>query len=232
MDPIPITNGISSLIFVVICLIVGSLILRNYFKFGNRDFLYVGVAWIGLGSPWWPSSMSFLVALFNEVGIADQLYLFIGTFFLLFFILLWLLAIEDLIRFGTKHIIPLIFTIGSIIFEIMFLFLLFTNYTKLGEMVSPVDVNFTLLIILYQGISLLLFFFTGLIFAIQSLKSKEPSINLKGKFLIIALVSFTIGTVFDILATSPLTRGVLVISAIIFYFGYILTPGIKKLFIK
>jgi len=232
MDPITITNGISSLIFVIICIIVGALILRNYFKFGNRDFLYVGVAWIGLGSPWWSSSLSFLVALFNEVGIIDQLYLFIGTFFLPIFILLWLLAMEDLIRFGTKHIIPIIFTICSIVFEIIFLFFLFTDYTKLGKMVGPVDVSFSLLIILYQAISLLLFFITGFIFAIQSVKSKEPSINLKGKFLIIALVSFTIGTVFDILATNPLTRGILVISAIIFYFGYILPPGIKKVFIK
>lgn len=232
MNLIEITNGISSLIFVVICIIVGILILNNYFKFGGKDFLLVGIAWIGLSEPWWPSSLSFIVAIFNETGLADPIYLFIGIFFLPLFIVLWLLAMEDLIHFGTKHIIPIIFSIGSLIFEIYFMFYLFSDYTVLGNMEGPVDANFSPILILYQLIALLLFFITGVVFAIQSLKSSEPRINLKGKFLFIALISFTVGTIFDIIMTSPITRTMLVISAIMFYFGYILPPGIQRIFLN
>lgn len=232
MNLITIVNGSSSLIFVIICITVGILIVRNYFRFGSKDFLFVGLAWIGLSEPWWPSSVSFIVALFNETGLTDLLYFFLGTFFLPIFILFWLLAMEDLINLGKKHMIPILFGIGSVIFEALFLFFLFTDYTKLGRMQGPVDANFSLLIIVFQFISLLVFFLTGLVFAIQSLRSKEPGIKLKGKFLMVAFISFTVGTVLDILITSPITRAILVLSAIIFYIGYMLPPGIRKLFLK
>ena len=232
LDPFTIINGISSLIFVIICIIVGFLIIIKYQKFKDKNFLYVGIGWIGLSEAWWSSSSSFIVALFNGTGLGDQAYLFIGNFFLPIFILLWLLAMEDLINLGKKHIIPIVFSICSAIYEIFFLYFLITDFTFLGKMQGPVDVNFSLLVIIYLFIALMIFFGTGIIFALKSLRTDDPRIKLKGKFLIIAFISFLLGTAFDIIATNPITRAVLVLSTIFFYIGYILPPAIENLILK
>jgi hypothetical protein len=232
LDLFTIINGISSLIFVIICIIVGFLIIIKYQKFKDKNFLYVGIGWIGLSEAWWSSSVSFIVALFNGTGLGDQAYLFIGNFFLPIFILLWLLAMEDLINLGKKHIIPIVFSICSAIYEIFFLYFLITDFTFLGKMQGPVDVNFSLFLIIYLFIALMIFFVTGTIFAISSLRTEDPRIKLKGKFLVIAFISFLLGTAFDIIATNPITRSVLVLSAIFFYIGYILPPAIENLILK
>ncbi len=232
LDPIIIINGSSSLIFVIICVIVGFLIMIKYKKFEDLNYLYVGLAWIGLSEPWWSSSVSFIVALFNGIGLSDQAYLFIGNFFIPIFILFWLLAMEDLTNLGKKHIFTIVFSICSVIYEIFFLYFLITDYTLLGKMQGPVDVNFSVLVIIYLFISLIILFLTGIIFAINSLRTNDPRVKLKGKFLIVAFISFLLGTAFDIIITNPITRLVLVLSAIFFYIGYILPPAIENLILK
>ncbi|MFX1592548.1 MAG: hypothetical protein ACFFCL_07640, partial [Promethearchaeota archaeon] len=62
-------NGVFSLIFVVISIMVGLIILSRYYRYKERVYLYVGTTWMFISSSWWSSSISFLVALGNGVGI-------------------------------------------------------------------------------------------------------------------------------------------------------------------
>jgi len=232
LDPIVIINGVSSLIFVIICILVGIFIIINYFQHKNINLIYVGLAWIGLSEPWWSSSFSFLVALFNDSGLSNEIYLFIGNAFLPIFVLLWLVAMGNLLDWKWKKYITSIYSIGAIIFEIIFIYFLFTNYTLIGKKEGPVDVDFGLITILFLFLNLILFFGSGIWFAVNSLKSDQERLKLKGKFLLGAFITFLIGTAWDIIATNIFTRLLLVISAIIFYIGYILPSSIENFFIK
>ena len=97
---------------------------------------------------------------------------------------------------------------------------------------SPVDIDYTIYAIVLLFANLLIFFITGFLFVIKLIQSEIPKIRLKGKLLLVAFICFLIGTALDLIATTPLFRLILVLSAIIFYMGYILPKPITKLFLK
>jgi len=84
----------------------------------------------------------------------------------------------------------------------------------------------------------MLFLITGLLFVKESLRSENEEINLKGKFLLVAFITFAIGTTLDVIwAETPtglnitLARVFVIVAAFAFYMGFTLPRFIKKLFI-
>jgi hypothetical protein len=80
---------------------------------------------------------------------------------------------------------------------------------------------------------------TGFVFARHSLQSDNRELNLKGRFLIIAFICFTIGAVIDVIgAENPteltifLARTFIILSSICFYIGFTMPRFIKEMFIK
>ena len=73
-------NGIFSIIFIVISTFVGIRIASRYRELKDKLYLYVGLTWILLVESWWPSAISFIIALFDGVGLfnSPQLYFVIG----------------------------------------------------------------------------------------------------------------------------------------------------------
>jgi len=230
-------NGIFSLIFVFISLIVGIIILSRYFKYKERVYFLVGATWIFISEPWWPSSLSFLVALTNEVGISAQLYFLIGNVFIPLAIILWLLAFTEFLYTEKRKIILLVFAAFGIIFEILLFLFLLLNPDLIGQLNPPVDVTYESFILVYLIFFLMIVIITGVLFARLSLKSDDPEVKLKGKLLIMAYVFFTIGAILDssiplIEITIIITRLLLIISAFLWYSGFILPQWLKKLLLK
>ena len=76
-------------------------------------------------------------------------------------------------------------------------------------------------------------------FARQSLKSSNRELIVKGWFLILAIVSFTVATLIDVIGAEAPTeitiffaRTFLIISAVFFYVGFTLPRFVKELFVK
>ncbi len=204
----------------------------RYFEHKKNNLLLVGLAWIGLSEPWWPSSISFIITLIDGIGLDFVSYVFIGNFFIPFFVLCWLLAMIDLLGIRRKKVTLTIYISISTIFEIIFLYLLFTTPALIGEMLNPVDIDYDIFIIVFLLFNLILVFSTGLFFSIRSLKSENITIRLKGKFLLIAFLSFCIGTAIDVIISTPFARIILVSSAIEFYIGYMMPDFILTLFTR
>ncbi|MCK4380468.1 MAG: hypothetical protein KAW51_04960, partial [Candidatus Lokiarchaeota archaeon] len=179
-------NGVCSLIFVAISLLVGFIILSRYFKYKERIYFFVGMTWILLSCPWWSSSLSFLVALSNGVGITPEVYFTIGNILVPFALIFWLLTFTEFLYTKKRKLILLIFALSGLIFEILFFTFLFVEPNLIGELNPPVDVRYNSFIMIYLISYLLIFVITGLLFANLSLKSKDPEVKLKGKLLIIA----------------------------------------------
>ena len=230
-------NGVCSLIFVSISLLVGFIILSRYFKYKERIYLMVGATWILISCPWWSSSLSFLVALSNDVGITPEAYFIIGNILVPFAIVLWLLAFTEFLYTEKRKLILLVFALYGLIFEILFFSFLFVDPNIIGELNPPVDVRYNSFIMIFLISFLLIVVVTGFLFANLSLKSKDPEVKLKGKLLIIAYIAFAVGALLDKAITLNevtiiITRLILILSAICWYGGFLLPKFLKKLLMK
>lgn len=230
-------NGIFSLVFILISFLVGIIILSRYFKYKERIYFLVGLTWIFISEPWWPSSVSFIVALSNGIGITSGVYFLIGNIFVPLAIVLWLLAFTEFLYTEKRKLILTIFALIGIIFEILFFVFLFLNPSLIGQLNGPVDVNYESFIMVFLIIFLTIVVITGFLFANLSLKSKDPEVNLKGKLLIIAYIAFSVGALLD--ASVPfneliivIIRLILILSAICWYGGFILPKWMKKFLLK
>ena len=237
LSPTDTLNGIFSVIFVAISLFVGFVILSRYFKYKERIYLMVGATWILISEPWWPSSVSFLVALSNGVGIPPQAYFLIGNILVPLAIVFWLLAFTEFLYSEKRKLILSIFAIIGVVFEILFFSFLFLNPDLIGDLSGPVNVNYKSFIMVFLIIFLLIVVITGFLFANLSLKSKDPEVKLKGKLLIIAYISFSVGALLDSSvpfneATIIIIRLILILSAICWYGGFILPKWMKKFLLK
>ena len=90
-------NGLFSLIFISISILIGIRVALKYWKNKERIYILVGLTWICMATPWCPSAFSFLSILLTGGGLPLDFILFIGIFFATFAVLFWLIAFTDLL---------------------------------------------------------------------------------------------------------------------------------------
>ncbi|MFX1393498.1 MAG: hypothetical protein ACFFAH_07980 [Promethearchaeota archaeon] len=238
LEPLVILNGTFSIILVSIYALVGIRIALKYRENKEKIYLYFGLTWIGMVEAWYAGSISFIIALFNDVGLPPEIYFIIGVGFYPIISVIWILAFTELLYKKQQKLLLIIFIIIGFIYEIIFYILLLTDPTLIGVMNGPVDAQYGLLITIYVVLVLAgVLLITGLIIAVRSLKSDIPEHKLRGLFLIIALISFVIGASLDssmplTFITLTITRLILISSAFEFYCGFVLPNWIKKIFLK
>ncbi|MHA2008803.1 MAG: hypothetical protein ACXABO_10055 [Promethearchaeota archaeon] len=237
LNPFDIINGIFSVIFVFISLFLGALILTKYFKYKEKIYFLVGITWILISEPWWPSSLSFLISLSNGVGLSSTTYFLLGNVLVPLAIAFWLTAFTEFILTNKRKLILLVFSVVGIVFEVLFFILLSINPNLIGTLNPPVDVSYQSFIMVFLLVFILIVVITGFFFARLSLKSDDPEIKLKGKLLTIAYIAFLLGALLDSsLQLNEISvvfvRLILIASAIFWYGGFILPRWMKNLFFR
>jgi hypothetical protein len=232
-----ILTGTLNLIFVIISLIVGLKILSKYFEFKKKYYIYVGITWIGISTPWMHGALAFILLFFNIV-LAEEIRFIIGYVFIPIITVLWLITFTDFMYREKKKILVGAYIIISLVCEFLFFYFLFTDrvnmigyFERTFSAVYRPFVRFTLLFFLVSAL------ITFLLFANQSRKSDDPELSLKGKFLIVAFLTYAACAILDSFflfsaVIVVIVRLLLMSSAIEFYFGWILPESVKKLFIK
>ena len=233
LQPIDIANGIFSIIFVSISILIGLTIISKYFEHKRRTYLLIGLTWIGMSAPWTPSSISLLTFLLFGFVLSIEILLFIAIFFLPIVQIFWITVVCIFREIQKRKFIVGIFIIEGILIEIYFLLNLFTNPSAIGEFSGTFDMNYRLWVNLFLFSLLIIFLITGSMLAWESYKADDPEVKLRGKFLFLAFYSFIAGSILDIFsATSILlltiARLILISSAFEFYCGFILPNWIKK----
>ncbi|TXT59199.1 MAG: conserved membrane protein of unknown function [Promethearchaeota archaeon] len=109
--------------------------------------------------------------------------------------------------------------------------------TSLAVLNPPIDIEYEFIMLGFAISIILIMVSTGILFARESLRSENPDLRLKGKFLIAAFLSYTIGAILDSavplnLISLTVARVILISSAIEWYFGFILPERVKNLVIK
>jgi len=237
LTPLETLQGILTLIFVVVSLILGLSIMSKYTKQKNKLFLLVGTTWICLVSPYWPDAISIITILLFNFQLEESLYFFLAMAFIPLVHITWIWALTNLIFKKKGKYLLIFFSVETLIYELLFLYLLFTDVSLIGTRVAPFDVDWSYFVILYLMFSIIAFTITGLLFAQESLRAKDKEVKLKGYFLLIAFISFAVGTFFEAIAV--MNPAILVIIRIIvlsaafeFYIGFTMPNIIKNIFLK
>ncbi|MHA1659840.1 MAG: hypothetical protein ACTSUT_12065 [Promethearchaeota archaeon] len=243
LELVQILQGSLSLIFVVLSLIVGITILLKYFTYKERVFALMGFSWMGLPTPYYPDAINFvLIVVFNATSdsippLGEVACFIIGYALIPIFLLSWLTALTDFLYKNKQKIILAVFLIISVIFEAFFFYYLFTDLSLIGIFITPFQIRWSIFMELYLLSIILVFIVTGSLFASKSFKSESAEVRLKGRFLLAAFISFTIGAIIEALMhldpiTVIITRSILISSAIEFYLGFILPDWLKNRLLK
>jgi len=195
----------------------------------------MGISWIGIVSPWWSSSISFVHALIFGVGISEFLYFLLSNPFAPLFTIIYLFAITDLLNLSSKkkRFILMSFSLIGVAFEVAYFYALFTDISLIGTLISQIDVQYKGFTVLFLLFSIIIILISGISFAKIPLTSKDPENSIKGGFLLIAFFCYFIGGILDSslplsILTLLITRTLLIISAISFSNGFLLSKWLKK----
>ena len=226
-------NALFSLLTISICFLVGLIIVLKYFQFKKREMLFIGLAWMGVYQPWWPSALAFVLALFN-IEIGPILYIFIGNVFIPLSAFLWFMGFTELILSKRKKLIVGIYTAITLLMDIYIIYFLFNDYTVLGQFEGFADIEYEPLMSIYLMFINISLAVSVSIMGRESLKSNEKDIKTRGKCLIAASICYFLGGFLDV-GVFPMippalmiSRSILISGSILFYIGYLLPEFIKK----
>jgi hypothetical protein len=238
LNALQFLQGSFTFAFVLISLILGLIIILKYFQYRKRQYILVGITWIFLVSPYWPDAISFLLILITGEPLPTVFYFFIANAFIAPLHVTWIIVITDFIFKEKQKVVLSVFSAEAIIFEIAFLTIFFIDPTLIGNTTAnPFYVEWALFIDIYLIISIALFLITGILFARESLKADKRELNLRGWFLLTAFITFTVGTLIDIIpelteVTIVIARLFVIVGAFSFYLGFTMPQFIKNLLIK
>ena len=227
-------NGTFSLILVSISFVVGIILISKYFKTKEKTFALVGLSWMFLVEPWFPSTFAFLCFLFTKLLPPDRIYLLLGTILLPVGLLIWIYAYTEFMSVKKQKLILIVLAMIGIAYEIYLIYFWISNPSIIGFVTGPVDVNYNLVVNIYLISLLILLEVTGIIFARATIKSPEPETRLKGRLLLVAWLFFLCGSILDIISANSIlilfvARILLIISALAFYSSFNLPNWMKIL---
>ena len=228
-----VLQGVFSLIWVIIAMIIGLRILLKASTLGRRDLMSVGISLILIASPWWNSSLSFVLYVLFNFTLNDFFFFLIGNIFLPFAILCWMYTFCSVLNIKYKKFYILIYFIIGTIWQILFIYFLFIDIETIGTIEGLFDSRYNTFALIYHIFMMLSLLITGIIFANDAIKSPNRETQWKGKFILIGILTFVICAFFDsAISLNPLTlvfiRILLISSAIEYYFGFFLPKQLKK----
>ncbi|MHA1763933.1 MAG: hypothetical protein ACTSYC_09295 [Promethearchaeota archaeon] len=210
----------------------------KYRTYKQNSFIYAGITWITLSTPWTSNATEFISVLLTGSPLTETQYLFLSYFWIPIPLIFWLTIYLNLKYPAKQKLIIIIVILQGIIYEIIFIYYAITDVSIIGSKIELFNDELNLPFLLYVLIVLIIGTVAGISFGLESLKSTDQEIRLKGKFIIIAWISFFIAGIFDAgllslgTALIVIIRLVLMLSAVEFYLGFFLPNFIKQRLIK
>ncbi|MBY8981826.1 MAG: hypothetical protein KGD57_02690 [Candidatus Lokiarchaeota archaeon] len=220
-------NGIFTLIFISISIIVGLRILLKYISLKRKELFTIGLAWIFLTSAWWGGIASFFSIILFDKPLDAFPFLLLSNMFTPVALICWIYSLLHIFYEEKEKIVSILFLIIYSIYDILILSLLFIDPSLVGEIVSDINSRPTLFPQIFMLSAIITALFTGLLFSIKSIAVDDPEVKLKGKILFIAFISFSFAAVLDAIISDItliliLIRLILISSAIEYNLGFFL----------
>ncbi|MBD3196247.1 MAG: hypothetical protein GF317_14410 [Candidatus Lokiarchaeota archaeon] len=242
MDIFEIISGIITIAFVIVNFILGFKIALTFRKRNDIEFIFVGISWFGIAFPLIPDVLVFVFNLTTPNIPGNALIILYAVFNIILIpaiVLLWLIALTNLlqVQFKLRRVILIIYCILSGILEILFFYFLITDISIIGNLGSnPYQVIWSSLSDIILVSNLIIVLLTGILFARVLLQSTEKEMILRGKLLMIAFITFVIGSLIDMVLTTAISnviaRSILILSSIEFYLGFIFPKIAQNILMK
>ncbi len=229
-------SGSFSLVLIVLAILSSINVLWKYHQTKRIEFFYFSISIIVLVEPWFPGAFSFVYALFNNGnGISLPVYLFLGSFLYPLGIFAWVHVFTSLIYSNKKKILLSLAMIFGILFEIYFLYLLFTDYTLVGTLKGEIDVEYHIAFLGPLILVLIYVLITGFKFALETLKFESREFKIKGRLMIFGFTLLGIGAPLDATISFThemlvVTRTLIMIGLMLLYCGFFMPNWMKKIF--
>ncbi len=187
-------------------------------------------------SVYWPDAINFVMISTTGKQLEPRIYFFLANAFITLIYFTWLKVFSNFVLKKRQREFALGMILIAVVFEAVFLTIFFLDYTMIGTQKGPFYVEWALFIDVYLLFSVVVFTVTGILFAMESLRSQNKEVRLKGKFLIIAFIAFATGTTIDVAfdlteVTLVLARVFVIIAAFAFYIGFTLPRFIVSIFL-
>ncbi|MFX1453125.1 MAG: hypothetical protein ACFFCM_19985, partial [Promethearchaeota archaeon] len=231
LSELDILHGCFSTLLVVVSLIVGLRLLLKYFNNRRKEYITIGFSWMFIASPWFGNSISFLLYISINTRLELVPYLFLENFFIPIALVCWIYSFcklehPILVKKGT-----FIFLLICVLYEIYLITALIINPQSIGTLEGMFDSSHTVIPNVFRIFGILIVLITGLLLSSTLRKSEDMTVKWKGRFLLMGIISFTIGAFLDaVLIFTPLelviVRLLLISSSIEFYLGFFLPQSI------
>ncbi|TFF97623.1 MAG: hypothetical protein EU547_03820 [Promethearchaeota archaeon] len=239
--PFQVLQGVLGLIWVLIAIIVGIRILLKARELTRKDLIGVGLTYILVSSAWWGVVIQFIYYGIFPNPLPPALYLLIANMFIPIGLFFWMYSFSETIIPFNKKIILIITAIFVIIWEIiLFIFIFSDNIALVGTIneINPLDSSHGDVMRYFIIAAIIIFVGTGCYFSYKSITLEQIEIKWKGRFLLLAWISFAIGAIMDAIIpthtelTLILTRIILISSAFEYYLGFFLPAKLKEILLK
>lgn len=234
-NELELLQGSTTVIFVALSVILGLKILSRYFSRKQVEYITIGLTWILMSSGWWRGVVNFVSILF--IGEKSPIGVLIDILFIPIALICWIFSFSHLLYPNSEKKIVIPFSIVMIIYEILIIALYSINPEYIGSAVLPFHNTYGILHRSFLFGVIVIVIITGILFAKRSMKSSDPRIQWRGKFLLLAFSSFAVSgildAVFDLTALLVvIVRLLLILSAIEYYLGFLLPKRLEKWLIK
>ena len=218
-------EGILGLIWVIIALLVSFRIFFKAIKLKRSELWLVGMTYICISSAWWGVAGQFIVYGCFSYRLSPVQYLFLANIFIPIGLGSWGWNFFNNLYRDKRNYFFIGILIFCIVWEIFIIIGLLIDTTLIGTLHSLFDSSHSRTQLLFVLIAVGIFFLTGAVFSIKTMKEEGKVPYLRGLFLLTAWISFTIGALLD--ASMPLSavtliiiRCILISSALEFYLGF------------
>ncbi|MHA1488833.1 MAG: hypothetical protein ACTSRI_04165 [Promethearchaeota archaeon] len=233
LTQLEIFEGIFGLVWVLIAIIVGLRIILKAVSLKRKELITVGLTYIFACSAWWGVAFQFISYGFFDFKLDTLSYLFVANVFIPIGLVCWVYSFCDIMNPNLKKKFLIVITLICFCWEIFLIYFLFINIEIVGVLEGVFDSKHTIFSLIFIIFAILTFLITGVIFSLKSMKIDDIAIKWKGRFLLIAWISFTVGAVLDAaIALTEITliivRLILILSAIEYYLGFFLPKGFAE----
>ena len=143
LEEIETVNGITATVFVFLSILVGVGIIIKYFRFKKRVFLFFGLTWILIVSPWYPIVVSYFSILITGVSLPLEQFLIIETTLVPIGIFVGIAAFTELKYEEKRKFLLLVVGIIGIFMEIIFIYFISTDPTFIGNLKLPLHFEYS-----------------------------------------------------------------------------------------
>ncbi|MHA1725316.1 MAG: hypothetical protein ACTSXH_10810 [Promethearchaeota archaeon] len=211
--------------------------MSKYFTYKVKVSIPVGLTWIFLSTAWWGAAISFVLYLIATTTLNLFYYLLVDNIFLPIALLCWMHSFATIIYPQVKRKLMMIYSVICIPYEILLISFLIIDPEIVGTKEGIFNSSNNLFVLVFLLFSIASALITGVLFALKSMQSEDPTIQWKGKFLLLAFIFFTSAGLLDAgIPTNAVTliiaRSILISSTFLFYLGFFLPEKLTNKLLK